>query len=53
MNGSITINGRDIPAPCEGDESDGRLLMHLPYENMPLPHMPLTHLHSGTFQLGS
>lgn len=32
---------------------DGRMFMHVPYENMPCPHMPLTHLHGGTFQLGS
>lgn len=33
--------------------SDGRMFMHVPYENMPSPHVPLTHLHGGTFQLGS
>lgn len=32
---------------------DGRMFMHVPYENMSYPHMPLTRLHGGTFQLGS
>lgn len=31
---------------------DGSLIMHLPYEGMSGPHMPLKEIHAGTFKLG-
>lgn len=30
---------------------DGRLILHVPYEGEPMPHMPLKKLHEGTYEI--
>lgn len=42
--GAFVVTIRRLP--------DGRLIMHVPHEDMPSPHMPLSELHPGTFEIG-
>lgn len=48
--GSFGMTIRRVP-DGDGDYS-GQLIMHVPYEGMTSPHMPLKEIHPGTFVIG-
>jgi hypothetical protein len=41
--GAFTMTVRRTP--------DGKLILHVPYEGEPLPHMPIKKLHDGTYEI--
>nr|WP_042178998.1 hypothetical protein [Kibdelosporangium sp. MJ126-NF4] len=50
--GAFTFTIRRVPDHVDGPLA-GQLIMHVPYEDMTSPHMPLTQLHDGTCVIGN